>query len=343
MLVRHLFAVMVFLVAACGLQAADESSARELLDSVWKQHAFLQAAPSPVALDANFIGQGNVPIDGRFQLRWQSKDHWWSRVDWGPFQQIRIRNGEQEYTLRNYDFTPFQVEELYVLFGVEEESVPTSVGPLIPRTEQEEQLLCFRDRLSGKGNRPHELCIDAALHDLMSESWSEQSDQTRSLQFSHYAEMGGLRYARELAMFFNSAKIVSAEVTRFEPIQFDDQLLKPPSGAFERRKCADMKGPVAIKKRSINVVKHPQVNLQSLLSVTILADGSVGAIHVLQSGGTMLDEPAMSAIHRWKFKPAMCGSEPVVDDLTAEVEYHAFPGLRIRNMTPLGATTVTLR
>ena len=340
---RHFLAVAILLAAGRCVRASDEPGTQQFLNMILGQHNFLQAVSSPVVLNVEFTGQGNVALHGKFQLRWQSKDHWWNRVDFGPFQQIVVRDGEKEYTLRNMPFTPLQVQELIELFNLEAEPLAAASGPVLSHAEGGASMVCVEDHSPRKARPVHELCADANSHDLLSETWNEENDQARSHRFSHYEEINGVRYPRQLVVYFNTSKLLSATVTRFEPMTFDNQLLEPPPGAVERNKCADLKTPVPVKKKSINVVQHPNLNLQSMLAVTVLADGTVGDIHVLQSGGTILDSPAISTIRRWKFKPAMCGNRPVDDDLTAEVEYRAFPYFRIHNTAPLGVTTVTLR
>jgi TonB family protein len=52
------------------------------------------------------------------------------------------------------------------------------------------------------------------------------------------------------------------------------------------------------------------------LEFTVLTDGRVGAVHVIQSAGKDLDQPFIRAVKATKFKPAMCGTEPVELEIT---------------------------
>ena len=111
-----LLAGALLVSAVPGLRASSDPTSQQLLDSVIRQHNFIQAARAPFALEAEFTGQANVPLQGHFRIRWQSKDHWWTRVEFGPFQQIRIRNGEMEYIARNYEAAAVEGRVVQIAF-----------------------------------------------------------------------------------------------------------------------------------------------------------------------------------------------------------------------------------
>jgi TonB family protein len=315
--------LLAVLLLASGplLQARNNSADQQLLDSILEKHDFLPAAPAPFVLDAEFTGYGNAPMRGHFRMRWQSKDHWWTRVDMGPVQHIRMRNGEMEYTVRNLDFTPIQITDLFSLFDFITNERPIRARKLIERTEAGIAMQCVQARIAGSSEHELEFCTDPITHDLLKESWSEAPGQSRTQRFSDYVEVNGVRYPSKLDMYNNNSKLISAHVVQFQSMVFDPALLNPPERAIVRRKCADLREPVPMKRGSIDLGLHLGLNSQSVLALTILTDGSVGEVHVVQSGGSFLDSPALAALKNWKFRPAMCGSDPVVADTTIEVNY----------------------
>ena len=50
-------------------------------------------------------------------------------------------------------------------------------------------------------------------------------------------------------------------------------------------------------------------------------DGSVTDIHLVGSSARSLDDATMQTLKGWKFKPAMCGTEPVVSDIHVVVSF----------------------
>ena len=58
-----------------------------------------------------------------------------------------------------------------------------------------------------------------------------------------------------------------------------------------------------------------------MLSVIVDADGHARDIHVARSLGMGLDEKAIEAVEKWKFRPGMKGGQPVNVRATIEVNF----------------------
>jgi protein TonB len=58
-----------------------------------------------------------------------------------------------------------------------------------------------------------------------------------------------------------------------------------------------------------------------LLSIEVDASGNVRNVRVLQSLGLGLDEKAMEAVSRWRFRPALFDGEPVATEATVQVNF----------------------
>ena len=104
----------------------------------------------------------------------------------------------------------------------------------------------------------------------------------------------------------------------------DEVLLVPPKGAIERRQCAGMKHPVPVKTPDPLYPKSASQNRlmgDTVVSMTVLADGSVGNIQLIGSATHSMDEATLQALKSWKFKPATCGAEPVVSDIEVVVSF----------------------
>jgi TonB family protein len=57
------------------------------------------------------------------------------------------------------------------------------------------------------------------------------------------------------------------------------------------------------------------------VSMTVLADGSVGDVQLIGASTHSLDEATLQALKGWKFKPAMCGADPVIADIEVVVTF----------------------
>ena len=75
------------------------------------------------------------------------------------------------------------------------------------------------------------------------------------------------------------------------------------------------------------MIKHPDMSLLAFpedarirFQVTILKDGSVGSIQVIGQSSVEAGNRIRRALRDAQFKPAMCGSEPVVADIVEGVD-----------------------
>ena len=59
-----------------------------------------------------------------------------------------------------------------------------------------------------------------------------------------------------------------------------------------------------------------------LLRLVVLPDGTTGQIKVMRSLDVGLDQRAVEAVSRWKFKPGMKDGRPVPVETTIEVSFH---------------------
>jgi len=59
-----------------------------------------------------------------------------------------------------------------------------------------------------------------------------------------------------------------------------------------------------------------------LLAIDVDADGRVTNVRVLRSLGLGLDERAIAAVQKWKFRPAMAGGRPVTARAQVQVTFH---------------------
>ncbi|PYT78543.1 MAG: hypothetical protein DMG42_00430 [Acidobacteria bacterium] len=105
---------------------------------------------------------------------------------------------------------------------------------------------------------------------------------------------------------------------------FDEKLLVAPKGAIERRLCADMKHAVPVRTPDPLYPRSASQNRlmgDTTVAMTVLTDGSVTDIQLVGSAARSMDDATLLTLKSWKFKPAMCGSEPVVSDIEVVVSF----------------------
>ena len=308
----------ILIASAWPSGAQDHAAEQQVLDAGRKPRDLFQSSGSPFDLEIDFTAQSREPTSGHLSVKWQSKNHWWSKVAVGGFEQTTIRNGEMEYTVRSFGYTPEMVGELFNLLGFEASPFKHSATSQKGRTVDGVAATCVETQnRAGKGHN-RESCFGTATHELLREDWEVGQDEKDIETFADYSAYEGAVYPKKFQLLKNGEESISASVTTLESAAFDPALLVPSKGAIERRKCDGMKPPVQITQFAPNF-ERPRVQGNFRAAITILADGSVGDIDVIHSGGAAMDKASLEAAKKYKFKPAMCGSDPVVAD--TEIEF----------------------
>jgi TonB family protein len=96
------------------------------------------------------------------------------------------------------------------------------------------------------------------------------------------------------------------------------------SNAIARRQCEHMIHPEAIKTPDppypgSAIQRHTEGT--STVALTVLPDGTVEYVNLIGSAGHDMDQVTQEIVKTWKFKPAMCGNEPVAVDIRVEMTF----------------------
>jgi TonB family protein len=303
--------------------SSTNPAAQQLLVTAKQQANLFHDQPSPIQLDVDFLAQVNAPTQGHLMLKWEAKDRWWRRIVMGDFEQIEIRNGDRQYTSRNLSFTPVRIGELISLLQFAEGAEGLLAKKQKERVENGIEMVCMRVEGEGRG-KTHEVCVNSASHEILSDEWQEPPDERRREQYSDYFDFGGHRYPRKLQLLVNGIKVITATADNLTTTAFDQTLLVAPKGAIERRQCADMKHAVPVNMPDPMYPKSASQNKlmgDTTVAMTVLTDGSVTDIQLVGSAAHSMDDATLQTLKSWRFKPAMCGAEPVVSDIEVVVSF----------------------
>ncbi|UWZ84833.1 energy transducer TonB [Occallatibacter riparius] len=319
-MIRSTFLLAAIVMGPGALFAMDKTGAQDLLASAGRQARLFEDSARPFAMDVDFTAEFDMPRQGHLRLQWEAKDRWWSKLKIGPIEEIKFQDGEKSYTLSNTGFTPKQVRDLMDLLHVAK-----NYDKLVVKKDQEHiesgvTVKCMEtERREFKSSPRHQICTDVGTRDIMSESWEWSEDRVYRKQFSDFADFAGHRYPHRLEFLKNGRTIISANVIELRQTPLDPQLLVPPQGAIERRECPNFQPPSMVSEPVLALGGRTGLNGSSEVEITVLADGKVGGLHVLQSGGPVMDDIVIDAVKHSKYKPAMCGTEPVIAEMDIEL------------------------
>ncbi len=310
-------------ISAHPIPGIAESPAQLQMMNAKQQSDLTLNEQSPFELDLDFTAQQKFPTQGQFTLKWKSKDQWWRSIQMGDFKQIDVRNGGWLYTTHNGSSTPVRVRQLIHLIQFAEGAKDLVADKPQTLTEYGAAVNCLRVRNKSAKDTPHQLCINAS-HDISSDTWWDLPDSPTREEFSDYVDFAGHRFPRSLQLIENGSRVVKANVKELSAKAFNDILLTKPPDAIERRQCDNWKPPTAVKTPDPPyppASSHNGTIGDSIVSMTVLADGSATDFQLIGSATRSMDESTLATLRKWKFKPAMCGSEPVVSDVEVIVSF----------------------
>lgn len=300
--------------------AAVDPALHELLSDSSRQADIFAKGSPPFEMEADFVAQLRVPTKGHLTLKWGAPDRYWQQVTIGDFQQTDIRKGESLYILRNGPFTPEPVGRVTHLLRVLDSGEQMEIKKQKNGGNKNANATCLIARHEGG---KHEICIDPVSRDILSDEWSGFPDLHGRQEFSQYADFAGRRYPHKITAWVKGSRDIEIEIERLDRKELDEAELTPPPNAIVRRKCEGMQHAIAVKTPDPpypQSSRENQLSGTSKVSLTILADGTVENVQLIGTATKEMDRATVDTIKQWKFKPAMCGSEPVTSDI--EVEMH---------------------
>jgi TonB family protein len=245
----------------------------------------------------------------------------------GDFRQLSVRKGDNLCISRNAPFTPPRITELQDLlkvFSVDADHGQVKQVKRQPQSGIETECLEVRARSgSHAGNAKRELCINQTTKELLTHEVRDGQDYRRK-EFSDYQPFGGHGYPRHLRLFVDGSQALDVRINSLRENEFDATVFVPPAGAIVRRQCEHMIHPVALKTPDPAYPRSASQNRiggTATVALTVLPDGSVDNVQLIGSAGKEMDQITQEIVKTWKFKPAMCGNEPVASDIRVDMNF----------------------
>jgi hypothetical protein len=303
----------VFAVGSISAWNQEDHNTTNLLTIAEEQSDIFNLAPRPFLLEADLTVQLAVPAQGHLTIHWQSKNQWRRELEFGPYKETVVRAGEWEYSQRNVGFAPLRAIEVVDLLQFARRDTYIAARSEKTRNKNGVVLTCIGLE-STVSNGYYEICADSATHDIVSFNPWAYGVEGGSAEFSTYTGIEAMQFPKHLELLIGKGLAVTINVTKLDEQALDANLLIPPPGATERRYCEVMTAPVIIQKPDFTSLRGFSGNVHVRLQVTILKDGSVGAIQVISQNSVEAGDRIRKAWKDVRYKPAMCRTEPVVAD-----------------------------
>jgi len=315
-----LFSLMAWTAIAQNTSIDDLSLKRMVA------HSDLRSAGKAFHMELDFVAQQvNPPETGHLSWNWASKDLWRQEITLGTFHQITVRKQDQLFTARNLGFTPLAVTQLNELlrdpsakkgdWTINKVKQPTSDGM--------KQCIELSDDAEKTHDWKRQICINPTTEDVLSDEWNRGGESGKE-EFADFQPYEDRSYPRSLSLVKNGVPAVRAVVTLLEEKSYDAAEFVAPPNAIVRRQCEHITYPVALHTPSPSYpaeARRQHAAGTSIVSLTVLPDGSVENVQLIGSSAKQLDTVTEQIVKTWKFKPAMCGAEPITYDIQVQVNF----------------------
>jgi len=326
---RLAIVILLGVFVALPVTGIAEDPVQQLLMRAKQQADLTLNEQDSFELVIDFTAQQKLPAQGHFTLKWKSKEQWWRLIELGDFKQIDIRNNGWLYTSRNNSSTPVRVREFIQLLHFGEDTKDLITDKPQQMMEYGFPVDCLRvKKKSEKDTPPHQVCLNGS-HEISSDTWWDLPDSPTREEFADYFEFAGHRFPRTMQLVANGSRVIKANVKSLSAKALDEALLTKPEGAVERRQCDNWKPPQAVKTPDPPyppAASHNGTIGDSIVSMTVLADGSATDFQLIGSASHAMDKSTLDTLMKWKFKPATCGSEPVVSDVEVIISFRLNSG-----------------
>jgi len=292
-----------------------------LFASAREQSDIFNLAPKPFLLESDLTVQLATPAQGHLTIQWQSKNHWRRELDFGPYKETVVRVGEWEYTQqKNVGFTPLRALQVVYLMEFARPDAHMTARSEKTRKRNGAVLTCV-ELESTSAFKQLEICTDPSTQEIISYNPFPYDIDGGSAEFSGYAGIEGMHFPTSLELRMGKTAVVTVNVTKLEEKPPDVSLLTPPQGAIERRYCEGATAPVMLEKPDIASLGVISGSVHLRFQVTVLKDGSVGSVQLIGQRSSNYAADIMRKL--WmnaRYKPAMCGTEPIVADVQAGLD-----------------------
>lgn len=268
------------------------------------------------------MAQIHKPETGHFTWKWSGKELWQEETTLADFHQVAVRKEDKTFTARNLAYAPLPLREIHEVFNAPHVA-PDKWDIAKAKLKLRGSLECIELRNPSHGDWKREICVSADTKQVSSDETTTPTE-VRRREFSDYQSFLNNSIPRKLTLTIDGVPVLTVVVTLLEERMYKTDDFVAPANSTVRRTCANMTWPKAI--RTPDPVYPPServmhVNGTSIVSVTVLPDGSVSNVYLVGSSYHDMDAVTQQIVKTWKFKPAMCGTEPVTADIQVQVNF----------------------
>lgn len=303
----------------CASSALAESKNKEAASLIQhaKQLSDIRAEGSAAFIlkgDFKILRDPDHPLTGSYTEIWASSSLLRVEVSAGDLHSTKVINDRKQWELSAPSEIPKDIGSAAnsIAYRIDRFSLD-SRGPakIIDRINGSGTFRCIVGQDDGFGGR-QESCFDKSGGQLVAQSASfisQGGELVRSCFYSDFQKFGNKLFPRSIRCLEGERLLLDARIVQLtlqDPA--DKSVFAAFPGAKELPNCpVQPKNPEAIDSPNpVGATGGPVV-----LSLIVGTDGRPHDVKVVTSGGAAMDEGALAAVLRWRFKPGTCEGQPM--------------------------------
>ncbi|HVM92424.1 MAG TPA: energy transducer TonB [Terriglobales bacterium] len=286
----------------------------------------LDSPPFRLKADFTFIGDELETFAGSYTEYWVSDSKWRKEIVVGERKRVDIAGAKNVWEIDTEPLlpdkawrivqalSPFPARSLKVEYAAVKDA-PTRAG-----------VRCALTKSAGASRAQSAFCFDQAYGVLVEHiipQWGRYNLTDIACVYGGFQKFGGQWFPRDVECRQGGHRQMEAHVTELamdesgDPARFD-----PPPGATELDRCD---GGIVAPKADYTPTPPPPLGMRDAASWTVLlrmvidANGKPQNVQVVRPGNKSFDEAAARAAEHWRFKPATCDGQPIVQRIEFEI------------------------
>lgn len=278
----------------------------------------------------SFIGKDLEAAHGTYTETWISNSQWRRETVVNDIHRVEVGTANRIWRLDNSKDFPEVATRLPDLINVFPQASTTFQFESITDTTDSRPAEQCATTKPGSQREKYKFCFDqksGALLAKLSPDIRPKNMTDYSCFYGIFRKFGDFWFPREMACLEDKHRVLEAKVEDLSPEPSPDaSLFKPPPGASELGRCLGTSVPPArtfSPEPGFPTGSH-NTGSSVLLSLVVDTQGTPRNIKVNQSAGKDLDDSALSAVGRWRFKPATCDGVPMPFEINVRLEFRLY-------------------
>ena len=328
---RSLVLLVTFLLALASYSSAGEKKDKQaeglaLIERARELSDIRAPGSPPFRLEAKVevLGPNGSWIDGTYSLLRLSSEKSREEINLPGYREVRVATGDKVWQVRNVRYMPLHVFQLREALQVQSRlklEPKETIKKIRERRHKGSSEKCTTVKVNEWTER--ELCFDEATGAIVSEkSWK------MAYEYSDFLEWRGKVLPRSVRAREEGQEVVRVKTVEIIDAEAPDlSQFEPPPGAAIKQGCDNPEPAEATETQEpVYPDRAKRAGVSGIVSIyaVIGLDGTLHNPTLVRTAGPDLDSSAMSAVSRWRYRPAMCGGKPVESETVIDVGYRLY-------------------